>query len=762
MRPSPPPSPSRKKRARLNPSADDLLQPGNSTSPPPPPSKKGVPNFPAPSSFRNVSACNRCRLRKNRCDQNLPACSSCAKAGARCVGFDPITKREIPRTYVYYLESRVTYLESLLSTNHVPFAPSLEFDHGAKPVAEQAADSGLDSGHSTTSLHARSGGEYPVAMPISSPLRNESAPMQVEAEKSDQSRLGARPVPMQDAFRRSNSRSNSDISSTKDSGAPVKGSVANASPSKGDSRPNELNVPPPTEAWTRESFFGLCIKSNVNYAPFPDKELGIRLANFYFEHANPQFPILHRGEFMGLLERADASTDQPRSPLSLYMLNMVFAIGAGIIVEASPSPDHTASVNRHRQDPVSDTLKKPATGQPRHPEEYHASAMMHLESYLGSEPSRDRTRGLVVRLEELQAVLLLAGLALLRPIAPGLWYIDGVAMRLAIDLGLYSEEETGLHENRDGPSLTKVDGAGLRLAPSPLIEPREPGRQEWTRGLRRRLWWCTYSIDRLVSTCVGRPCGIMDQVITTEFPSVLDDADITVVGFRTRSEDYVKPTHKRLFHHYIRLRLLQSEILQVLHANQAQKLRASDRSRNDSCLWSSFPSPFLQGFPSFDFWRRDIHRRLLDWKEGAPLQQDIGVQFPVELLELDYLQAVMMLYRPALNVLVSFLDYSRDPVSPMPISPGGDEDETENFLQLAEASQMVLNLYRRLHRAHLVTYTFLAIFHLFRAGMPSPKIGRLCSNVVSRTCLPIRCLAFASSPSSLSELYLVMLPNPTS
>lgn len=32
------------------------------------------------SSFRNVSACNRCRLRKNRCDQRLPACVSCEKA----------------------------------------------------------------------------------------------------------------------------------------------------------------------------------------------------------------------------------------------------------------------------------------------------------------------------------------------------------------------------------------------------------------------------------------------------------------------------------------------------------------------------------------------------------------------------------------------------------------------------------------------------------------------------------------------------------
>lgn len=49
------------------------------------------------SSFRNVSACNRCRLRKNRCDQKLPSCASCEKANVACVGYDPITKKEIPR-----------------------------------------------------------------------------------------------------------------------------------------------------------------------------------------------------------------------------------------------------------------------------------------------------------------------------------------------------------------------------------------------------------------------------------------------------------------------------------------------------------------------------------------------------------------------------------------------------------------------------------------------------------------------------------------
>lgn len=55
------------------------------------------------SPFRNVSACYRCRRRKHKCDQRLPACSTCEKAGEKCVGYDPIAKRHIPRRYAITL-----------------------------------------------------------------------------------------------------------------------------------------------------------------------------------------------------------------------------------------------------------------------------------------------------------------------------------------------------------------------------------------------------------------------------------------------------------------------------------------------------------------------------------------------------------------------------------------------------------------------------------------------------------------------------------
>ncbi|KAG5771406.1 hypothetical protein H9Q72_002000 [Fusarium xylarioides] len=48
----------------------------------------------------NVTACQRCKSRKQRCDQNIPACSSCARAGVPCV-----------LSYIKNLEDRVAELE---------------------------------------------------------------------------------------------------------------------------------------------------------------------------------------------------------------------------------------------------------------------------------------------------------------------------------------------------------------------------------------------------------------------------------------------------------------------------------------------------------------------------------------------------------------------------------------------------------------------------------------------------------------------------
>jgi hypothetical protein len=458
----------------------------------------------------------------------------------------------------------------------------------------------------------------------------------------------------------------------------------------------------------RDSFFGLHTKPTIKQAPFPTKDVGRRLVEFYFEHANPQIPILHRGEFMKMFELAYADGDaRVRTPRELYMLNIVFAIGSGIFLGDSGEKGDQKGEK-----------KKSGLGKQCQPEEYHASAIVHLESCLSSPSSIDRTDGFGGGLEELQAVLLLAGFALLRPVAPGLWYIIGVAVRLAVDLGLHYEDgkdiDIGLDEAVEALKDEETDIARMQKERA----VRERGRREWVRDFRRRLWWCTYSFDRLVSTCVGRPFGITDQVVTTEFPTLLDDKYITPNGFQEPPPG--QPSYKHAAYHYFRLRLLQSEILQVLQHQQAQVARAGGANLRNVYMHTSLPSPFLSKFDSFRSWRIDIDKRLWEWKTSAPTKKETGVAFSVEFLELNYWQCVIMLYRQSLSVPPIFegeFNTSEEVNSPNVHNVELREDEERVFLKVAEAGQRVLRLYRQLHRVHLVNYTFLATHHLFMAGI---------------------------------------------
>ena len=507
--------PSSNKRPRLAASSSDETRSVPAPISPTSFSQSGNPA--APSSFRNVSACYRCRQRKNRCDQKLPSCSACEKARVKCVGFDPLTKREIPRTYVYYLESRVSYLESLLSEHAIPFCAAEEFNLGSGGVPDQTPVVSPRAERAVGSAALRSGKDDPGG-------QNQDGSKKGWEEKQDELNNLASNIGMVSVQGASDPRylgSTSGISFARVVFSAVRSSVSGPSTEKNATRvnkPGSIGSAAATAngASKRDQLLRLQSKPMITPAPFPERALGLHLVNLYFEHANPQIPILHRGEFMTLFERAYATVDEERSPRQLYMLNIVFAIGAGIILEdsnARRSPNHA----RQETGPAKHE-KYRMSGQQKQPEEYHASAVKYLES-LGSTTAADE--GFGGGLEELQAVLLLAGFALLRPVPPGLWYITGFAVRLAVDLGLHYEDGSGIDINGgstgqdNGHDVVKDEAGGLSDDTDNGVAVEERGRRQWIRDLRRRLWWCVYSFDRLVSTCVGRPFGITDQVITT-------------------------------------------------------------------------------------------------------------------------------------------------------------------------------------------------------------------------------------------------------
>lgn len=107
--------------------------------------------------------------------------------------------------------------------------------------------------------------------------------------------------------------------------------------------------------------------------------------------------------------------------------------------------------------------------------------------------------------------------------------------------------------------------------------------------------------------------------------------------------------------------------------------------------------------------------------ESAPQKADTGVAFTPLFLELNYWQAIIMLYRQSLSVpepLASELSPATGVEVQTPESTGTElkEDEEMVFMKVAQAGQTVLKIYRQLHRLKLVNYTFLATHHLFMSG----------------------------------------------
>ncbi|KAK7608337.1 fungal-specific transcription factor domain-containing protein [Phyllosticta paracitricarpa] len=644
-------------------------------------------------------------------------------------------------SYVYYLESRIAYLHSLLRDHDIPFAPPEHFALSYKPpnghaifsVEKQAQAAAAAEDQQHHSPHVST-----AASPNSDAAAGADANRRQEQRYDDTINKMVSNIGMVSVQGASDPRylgSTSGISFARVVFTAVKSSVSGGASSE-KSKPLPGAAVGNDGTSMRDSFFGLHTKPTIRQAPFPERELACRLVELYFEHANPQVPILHRGEYMAMFERGLATDPKERTSRELFMLNIVFAIGAGIILDSSDSHDRKSSKESPDSPPPGKRRRLSSIQQ--QPEEYYASAIVHLESFLGSSPAVDRPDGFGGGLEELQAVLLLAGFALLRPIAPGLWYIVGVAVRLGVDLGLHYEDGVGIDgaTGEEARTPDHPENTHTNMDRDEQLDPKERGRRQWVRDLRRRLWWCVYSLDRLVSTCVGRPFGISDEVTTTEFPSSLDDRFITKEGFVTpaggsssssSAAGGVKPTYKCVSYHYFRFRMMQSEILQVLQSRQAQQAR---NHRSDGFLHTDLPNPFLTRFgDSFVAWRRDIDRRLYEWKESAPTQLDTGVQFSPLFFELNYWQAVIMLYRPSLTVpgpladeLKSTPAAGEDEVGNSPsVLTNNSFDEREDddfvFLKVAEAGQMTLKLYRQLHRVHLVNYTYLATHHLFMAGI---------------------------------------------
>ncbi|EPS37350.1 hypothetical protein H072_8968 [Dactylellina haptotyla CBS 200.50] len=500
-------------KAKQPQSASPLPSAAQSASPTPTHarSKSGVPSATSLTQVttgnisRSISACNRCRSRKTKCDQLFPACTACAKANVECVGVDAATGREIPRSYVSHLEERVAFLEKQLASSARIDGPSPS-DSSRKRKADGDMVSPLTATRPDFSLdHSQTNGQHINV--IGGPRHDSNGHIGVgqplvrgESGRDGLLGPGAKDISFAELMFAAVKVSSKTKGHLPARVASFRGKLPEHW--KNNTNPNEDgDALPPTTADLQT------VLHKPTPAPFPDRQTAELLANAYINQANPQIPILHGPTFLANLravydwlgERPGLKeTDLPEEHIPmLYYMNMVFAIATGMNADYQSMP-----------------------------EQFHAAAMKYIDTIF-SAPNR---------LDTLKGVLLLALYSLMRPAVPGVWYVVGSALRICIDLGLHQET----------PQVLRVLDA-------------------LTIDERRRLFWCAYSLDRQVCVYLGRPFGISDDAIRVPFPEDIDDSLISEYGIQKEHPNAIRKSSRTIACHMFRIRQLQSEIQKILY-----------------------------------------------------------------------------------------------------------------------------------------------------------------------------------------------------
>ncbi|TLD21359.1 hypothetical protein PspLS_09268 [Pyricularia sp. CBS 133598] len=118
----------------------------------------------SPSKYALLPACQRCKLRKIRCNRQAPKCSNCTKSQAACVVIDPITSERYHRPFIHQLEERERELqERISSANGAIVTPSSETAADAENPGRPATGSDVGQRQTGTEEQHTPGNQVSVS-----------------------------------------------------------------------------------------------------------------------------------------------------------------------------------------------------------------------------------------------------------------------------------------------------------------------------------------------------------------------------------------------------------------------------------------------------------------------------------------------------------------------------------------------------------------------------------------------------------------------
>ncbi|KAJ5464640.1 fungal-specific transcription factor domain-containing protein [Penicillium daleae] len=238
-------------------------------------------------------------------------------------------------------------------------------------------------------------------------------------------------------------------------------------------------------------------------ASLPPHPAADHLVDVYFQYHTPHLPVVERSR----VEEAMESAYQAKSGQQLPDRAMERDVFISFMVLAIALCD----------------VSNPSGGRPSQSEGCFRSAMSWYEKVVVSSKSD---------VETLRTILLLAQFIALCPSRGSLWHLNGIALRLCVDIGLHWETEDHT----------------ANLDPAILYD-------------RRRLWYSTYQFDRILCITLSRPFGIIDESIRVPLPNPWAVSRGTSGTKSIELDIHSQRAHNHLF----TLSKLESEIKHVQH-----------------------------------------------------------------------------------------------------------------------------------------------------------------------------------------------------
>lgn len=251
------------------------------------------------------------------------------------------------------------------------------------------------------------------------------------------------------------------------------------------SRPTVLS--PPEDAPANVSIFSFGDRKVSDVDPrqliWPDRTQALELTSRYFDFSSPTYRVLHQGTVEGWVEDCCRPSGQDAVAAQLPNRRVTAATRAILLIICATAsmyrPDHSGSMNDAddlgwRQSEIyyqmSEQLQSNETGAPS----------------LGSVQARFLT-----------VLYLLSSSRMSKA-----WYVFGTAVQLLMALGLHRKQK-------------------------PLV-PNAPSSDRIEYECRKRVFWCSFTLDKYISLMLGRPRLLQESDNNQELPDMVNDEDLNV------------------------------------------------------------------------------------------------------------------------------------------------------------------------------------------------------------------------------------------